>query len=268
MADCSHCGATLPEEIDDGTGVYCTECGHGQLVTDGGQRTVQIGQVDVAIDADDTVLDLFDRIGRDGDILSLTPANTVLCRPYSGGSRPTPPTEEDRISADLEEIEDGDKIELYRLPVSERPAYPELLVSDGGAREETIKNWLVINWREGTTRTRKSKPDASKLGTHELATSLTLNVTIPDVDVPELVADVEVPQPRVESSELSDLEAEDSPDWMDVADEIVDQNPEADPYDEVDRLVVAVLEDAPDRPDVEEVKRYLQTQLRQRGAGQ
>jgi hypothetical protein len=33
---CAHCGATLPAEIDEGTGVYCTECGHGQLVTDGG----------------------------------------------------------------------------------------------------------------------------------------------------------------------------------------------------------------------------------------
>jgi len=130
-------------------------------------------------------------------------------------------------------------------------------------REETIENWLVINWREGTTRTRKSKPDPSSLGTHEISTSLTLNVTIPEVETPELRADVEVPQPRVEASELSDLEAEDSPDWMDVADEVVDDNHEADPYDEVDRLVVSVLEDAPGRPDVDEVKRYLQTQLRE-----
>ena len=34
---CAECGATLPEEIDEGTGVYCTECGHGQPVSDGGQ---------------------------------------------------------------------------------------------------------------------------------------------------------------------------------------------------------------------------------------
>lgn len=34
---CTECGASLPEEIDEGTGVYCSECGHGQLVTDGGQ---------------------------------------------------------------------------------------------------------------------------------------------------------------------------------------------------------------------------------------
>ena len=33
---CAECGSTLPKEIDEGTGVYCNECGHGQLVTDGG----------------------------------------------------------------------------------------------------------------------------------------------------------------------------------------------------------------------------------------
>lgn len=36
MSECSECGAELPEEIDEGTGVYCTECGTGQHVTDGG----------------------------------------------------------------------------------------------------------------------------------------------------------------------------------------------------------------------------------------
>jgi len=142
------------------------------------------------------------------------------------------------------------------------------LMTDGGAREETIKNWLIINWREGNTRTRKSKPDASSLGTHELATSLTLNVTIPEVDVPELVADVEVPQPRVEASELSDLEAEDSPDWLDVADEVVDENPDSDLFEDIDTLVVSVLEDAPGHPGPSEVKRYLRNQLRQRQRGE
>ncbi|RDZ61408.1 hypothetical protein C5B90_19245 [Haloferax sp. Atlit-12N] len=33
---CSECGAVLPEEIIEGTGVYCDECGTGQMVTDGG----------------------------------------------------------------------------------------------------------------------------------------------------------------------------------------------------------------------------------------
>lgn len=35
MTACSNCGEELPEEIDEGTGVYCENCGHGQMVTDG-----------------------------------------------------------------------------------------------------------------------------------------------------------------------------------------------------------------------------------------
>lgn len=42
MAVCSECGATLPQEIDEGADVYCTECGTGQHVTDGGQPTLRL----------------------------------------------------------------------------------------------------------------------------------------------------------------------------------------------------------------------------------
>jgi NTP pyrophosphatase (non-canonical NTP hydrolase) len=39
-AQCTECGAYLPDEIEDGTGVYCPECGTGQhpVVTDGGMN--------------------------------------------------------------------------------------------------------------------------------------------------------------------------------------------------------------------------------------
>ena len=39
-AKCVECRSFLPDEIDEGTGVYCSDCGHGQHVrTDGGQET-------------------------------------------------------------------------------------------------------------------------------------------------------------------------------------------------------------------------------------
>ena len=52
---CSHCGATLPEEIDEGTGVYCTECGHGQLVTDGGTADPEVFEISVRLTQTATV---------------------------------------------------------------------------------------------------------------------------------------------------------------------------------------------------------------------
>lgn len=134
--------------------------------------------------------------------------------------------------------------------------------------KKQIKNHLIINWKDGSTRTRKSKPNASDLGTHELSTALTLDVVIPEVDIDELHATVEVPKPRVEQSALDDATAEDAPDWIDVADEQV-----ADFLDAFDtwgewrerreRYILAVLEDAPAQPPIEDVRRYLTNEVRE-----
>lgn len=42
---CAECGSLLPDEIDEGTGVYCPSCGHGQLVTDGGVKIQAVNRV-------------------------------------------------------------------------------------------------------------------------------------------------------------------------------------------------------------------------------
>lgn len=129
-------------------------------------------------------------------------------------------------------------------------------------REESIENWLILNWKEGTTRTRKSEPDQRKLGTHEIATRLKIDVVIPKVEVPELAARVEVPGPQVETAVLDDVDEADLPDWKDVADEVfsdaIDPNPtDAELRGHVDAMVVETLQDAPGRPDVSDVRSYL-----------
>lgn len=45
---CSECGAVLPEEIEPDTGVYCPECGTGQMVTDGGVDVDTAGETEVS----------------------------------------------------------------------------------------------------------------------------------------------------------------------------------------------------------------------------
>lgn len=95
-------------------------------------------------------------------------------------------------------------------------------------QSKQIENWLVINWRSGSTRTRKSEPD--DLGTYEIATRLSVDVEIPDVEAPELAARVQVPQPRVQTAVLESIDEEDLPDHADVAAEIVEEH-----ADEIER---------------------------------
>lgn len=134
--------------------------------------------------------------------------------------------------------------------------------------EETIQHWLIIDWQNSNTRTRKSKPAASDLGTHELATELTLDVIIPEVDVDELRATVEVPKPRVEQTALADADADDAPDWMDVADEVVDDFLERHGYDwsewweNEDSYLLEAVEQSPTNPPVDDLRQYCDDKVR------
>jgi len=110
-------------------------------------------------------------------------------------------------------------------------------------REKTIKGWIVIDWKEGTHRTRKSKPGS--LGTNELLAKL-------------------FPEPQVHAATLEALDDEELPDWTDTANEIVSDH--ADQFRSVDRtdmrglvdqLTTQVLVEVNTRPDPERVREYI-----------
>jgi len=119
-------------------------------------------------------------------------------------------------------------------------------------REKTIKGWIVIDWKEGTHRTRKSKPGS--LGTNELLAKL-------------------FPEPQVHAATLEALDDEELPDWTDTANEIVsdhaDQFRSVDRTDQfrsvdrtdmrglVDQLTTQVLVEVNTRPDPERVREYI-----------
>lgn len=90
------------------------------------------------------------------------------------------------------------------------------------ATDKTIGGWLVVDWRKGQHRTRKSKPKASELGKNELLARLKINVTIPEVEVSTLAVDIDVPEPHVQSAILEALSDEELPDWTDVVAEQVE----------------------------------------------
>ena len=130
-------------------------------------------------------------------------------------------------------------------------------------REKTITGWLVIDWKTGSHRTRKSKPDS--LGTNELLAKLSVDVEIPEVDVPELALKIDVPEPQVHAATIEALDEDELPDWTDTAAEVL-QNHEDElraaedrpaRQDIVDQLTTRTLVNASTRPAPDQVRQYI-----------
>lgn len=85
-------------------------------------------------------------------------------------------------------------------------------------REKTITGWLVVDWKQDSHRTRKSKPDS--LGTNELLVKISIIVTVPEMDVPDLALEVDVPEPQVRAAALEAPHEDELPDWSDTATEL------------------------------------------------
>jgi len=131
---------------------------------------------------------------------------------------------------------------------------------------KTIQAYLIVDWKQGATRTRTTEPSASELGTNELVTPITLDVIVPEVQVEELSARIEVPEPRVIETDMADRDAQDIPGWQEIADEYLAplreaHDPGAEWLDERDAILVEVLQEAPGRPDIEDVSEYCERQI-------
>lgn len=132
-------------------------------------------------------------------------------------------------------------------------------------QEKTITGWLVVDWKKEQHRTRKSKPSATDLGSNELLAELKVNVSVPDVDVPTLAVDIDVPEPQVFAATMEALDDEDLPDWTDAANDVVndhadaiqDVTSQAEQRDLVDTLTTRTLLSVNTRPEPDQVRRYV-----------
>lgn len=130
--------------------------------------------------------------------------------------------------------------------------------------EKTISGYAVIDWRKGKVRARKTKPKSKELGSNELLAKLKFKVNIPEVDVPTLAAEIEVPEPMVHSATLEALDDRDMPDWASVADERIGEDmellreSEGSEYENaINGVVLDTLREAPGRPKIEQVEEYV-----------
>ena len=137
------------------------------------------------------------------------------------------------------------------------------------SKSKTITGWIIVDWRTGSHRTRKSKPNASELGTNELLAKLKIDVTVPDVDVPTLAVEIDVPEPQVYAATLEALDDREMPDWSTAAIEAIDEYralfETGDPHDfetAVDRATVQAMNEAPGRPDIGNVREFIKRTAR------
>lgn len=213
-----------------------------------GNFYVEIEGVAVEEHVDDVSMEL--TISDDGAALSV--ARDAGSDHYVGVLGKLPPEEARELARGL-------------FMIAELTEKPELR-TDGGrdGTTKTITGYAVVDWKKGKVRSRKTKPKRSELGNNELLAKLKFDVHVPDVDVPTLAAEIEVPEPMVYSATLEALEDREMPEYAQTADSVitehVDELQDAS-HDEieqlVDSIVVKTLRETRGRPRIELVEEYV-----------
>lgn len=137
-------------------------------------------------------------------------------------------------------------------------------MSDDSGREKTIRGFAIVDWKKGKIRSRQTEPEVSELGSNELLANLRFDVSIPEVDVPTLAAEIDVPEPMVYSATLEALEEREMPEYAQTADRVItayvddiQDAGDAELEGVVSSIVVRTLRETRGRPRVEVVEEYV-----------
>lgn len=132
---------------------------------------------------------------------------------------------------------------------------------ESAAERKVLNGYLIANWKAEDLKIRKTKPDAGSQRPHEFSIPVAIEIIVPDVEIPELGATVEVPRPSVEANLRSeDAEHADPEGWQAVADEFVEekvQDGETVSYRDVYEVVGRVLTEVETYPDAADVENYV-----------
>lgn len=89
-----------------------------------------------------------------------------------------------------------------------------------------IQRFLVVDWKGEKTSLRKTQPN--ELGPTELVSEVSLTLNVPEIEMNELSAEFDVSEARIEEAvaeQLSLIEPEDEPAWLDVAERKIEEYP-------------------------------------------
>jgi len=120
---------------------------------------------------------------------------------------------------------------------------------------------MVVDYKKEKVRARKTKPKRSDLGTNEMLVRGEVKVHQPEIDIPEVATDLQVPESRVRRALADGLDEADIPDWFDTVDEVFDEHPDMVESEAVDALLGKVLLADPGSPDPAEVRQEVQQRI-------
>ena len=73
------------------------------------------------------------------------------------------------------------------------------------AETELFEGYLILDWRDGSQRRRKTEP--ADLAPHQIAIPYSIQVRVPEVTVPTIEAAIDVPEAEVEQSVIEETQA-------------------------------------------------------------
>lgn len=136
---------------------------------------------------------------------------------------------------------------------------------------KTYTGYLVVDWRDDDLRFRKTRPGSNDRGPTEYPVEVSVEVEVPEFDIPELAADMKVPAPAVREAVATELhEQGETPEWYSVAERGVDHfkseaqavDPHETEFDDlVSKVVGYVLRNAEGYPPVEAVEEHVEDRL-------
>ena len=129
--------------------------------------------------------------------------------------------------------------------------------------ESTIKYWLVFDWKDEDVRARKTKPSRSSLGTNELLVQGELTVKKPEIEVPKLATELQIPEARIRRVMADGMQVDtDHPDWYATVDEVLEAHTWVIEEDDPNAATLLVLKEDPGSPPVEAVEDRVREQMR------
>lgn len=131
--------------------------------------------------------------------------------------------------------------------------------------EKTIETHLVANWKDGSSRSRKTEPKQSELSPHEFVLPVSIDVVVPEMSLPELNARVEVPVANVEADMMEDeVEQRDPESWKGAADEAMEylaDDHDGDEWSFIYEATGRALSNADVLADPNEVRAYVRARV-------